>query len=417
MNKAGFFYTDITPASPVYLGGYASRTSPSEGIRDPLMLRIVTLEDNRGERLVIVTADMFAFSRKLSERLREKFAPLTLILNASHTHCAPILEPHYYKPEWKVDDKYVDKLEITLEQGIATALANLQPTRIEFGITDIPFGINRRRKNKQGKVEMRPAPTRLYNAAVPVFTFYRGNKLEALLYSCNCHPTSHGGQLISADYPGAVARHLSVPALFAQGACGSAKPRFFKADDKTFFDAATPEQLDSLGIDIAIRIMQLVNSRKMQELTLKLSSYETDFELPLDMKQVPSIEDWRKIINNKQSLSFERHSAEKFLQWQLNGMLPDSCAMHLCNIKLAKHIRIITLSGEITAEAALLIQNRYPEDNALVWGHSPYTATYIPTSNMLLEGGYEALDSQHFYAYSTPFTADIDFIIQQQLKD
>ncbi len=415
MNKAGFFYADITPSRSVYLNGYASRSKPSEGVNDPLCLRIVALEDKYAQRIVIVTADMFAFPKALSERIRQWIAPLPILLNASHTHCAPLLEPHYCAPEWEVDQTYVDKLEAMLKKGITAALADLQPVIIKFAVSDIHVGINRRRKNDFGQVGMRPNPSGLYNAAVPVFAFYRSEQLEALLYSCNCHPTSRGGQLISADYPGTIAQHLPVSALFAQGACGSAKPRFF--DNETMrFHSASQDELDKLGRNTANEIMKLVQSEKLQKINLDFSYHAVDFDLPLDTAQMPPAASYQEIIDNPKSFPYERHSAAALLRWQTEGSLATSCAMHLGNFKLTDKIRIITLSGEVTAEAAQLIEKHYPEENVFVWGHSPYAAAYIPTAAMLLEGGYEACESQQFYALSAPFSSEIDAIIQSQLN-
>jgi len=416
MNKVGFFYADITPNRPVYLDGYGDRSKPSEGVNDPLHLRIVALEDQNTQRVVIVTADMFAFPKALSERIRQWIAPLPVLLNASHTHCAPVLETRTYMPEWEVDHAYVHELEDTLKKGISEALADLQPAAIKFGVSDIPIGINRRRRNNHGQVEMRPNPNGLYDAAVPVFAFYRNKQLAALLYSCNSHPTSRGGQFVSADYPGAIAKHLPVPALFAQGACGSAKPCFFDHDQMLFF-SANQKQLDELGRNTANKIMELVQSEKLQEIDLALSHYAVDFNLPLDVAQLPPKESYQAIIDNPKSFLFEINVAKTFLHWQTNGILPTACGMRLGNFRITDGIRIITLSGEITAEAAELIKKRYPEEKVFVWGHSPYTAAYIPSTVMLSERGYEACDSQQFYALPAPFTTEIDLIIQRHLKD
>ena len=56
--KAGFSEADVTPPTGIHLAGYPSRSAPSEGVDDPLYLRIAALEDDAGERLVLVTADL-----------------------------------------------------------------------------------------------------------------------------------------------------------------------------------------------------------------------------------------------------------------------------------------------------------------------------------------------------------------------
>jgi hypothetical protein len=90
--------------------------------------------------------------------------------------------------------------------------------------------------------------------------------------------------------------------------------------------------------------------------------------------------------------------------------------MRLDGLKIAENVRIVALSGEITAEAAQLIQAFYPHETVMVWGHSPYTAAYIPSAAMLPERGYEACDSQQYYLLPVPFSAEIDDVIRCQLK-
>ena len=50
--RAGFAQRDVTPPVGVYLAGYPSRNEPSQGVDDPLYLRVVALEDDAGERIV-----------------------------------------------------------------------------------------------------------------------------------------------------------------------------------------------------------------------------------------------------------------------------------------------------------------------------------------------------------------------------
>ena len=95
--KAGFFEQDVTPTRPVFLAGYPSRAEPSEGADDPLYLRIVAVEGVMGERVVIVTADLLKFPKDMAWRTKawaeaELGLPsANLVINLSHTHCAPAL--------------------------------------------------------------------------------------------------------------------------------------------------------------------------------------------------------------------------------------------------------------------------------------------------------------------------------------
>src|SRR4051794_6411043 len=63
--SAGAASTDITPAGPVWLAGYASRKSPSEGVTLPIHAKALALRDADGGAVVLVTADLVGFDRAL----------------------------------------------------------------------------------------------------------------------------------------------------------------------------------------------------------------------------------------------------------------------------------------------------------------------------------------------------------------
>ena len=72
--RAGYAKVDITPAEPVYMGGYDLRDAPSDGIHgnDRLYARALVFELN-GTRVAFVMADIIGISdhdswrRKISQ--------------------------------------------------------------------------------------------------------------------------------------------------------------------------------------------------------------------------------------------------------------------------------------------------------------------------------------------------------------
>ncbi|MEO7145280.1 MAG: hypothetical protein ABI165_17430, partial [Bryobacteraceae bacterium] len=61
--RAGVARVDITPATPVWLSGFAARTQPATRVLQPLSAKALALEDRDGGRFVIVTADLIGFTR------------------------------------------------------------------------------------------------------------------------------------------------------------------------------------------------------------------------------------------------------------------------------------------------------------------------------------------------------------------
>ena len=100
--KAGMASTVITPDQPMWMAGYAARDKPSEGKAHDLNAKALALEDARGTRLVIVTVDLIGIPRPtrdwLEKHVTERYGVPrdALLLNASHTHCGPVIRETKY---------------------------------------------------------------------------------------------------------------------------------------------------------------------------------------------------------------------------------------------------------------------------------------------------------------------------------
>src|SRR5438270_12548685 len=88
--KAGVAKTEITPAQPMWLAGYASRTKPAEGMEMPLWIKVLALEDAEGRRALILTSDTLGIPQSIHKNvcasLKDKFTiePHHILLTASH---------------------------------------------------------------------------------------------------------------------------------------------------------------------------------------------------------------------------------------------------------------------------------------------------------------------------------------------
>ena len=98
--KAGVAHTKITPEGAYWMGGYASRTKPSEGTDLDLRGKALALQDATGAQVVFVTLDLLVVTPEISQAVlagakdRYGLSPANVLLNCSHTHCGP--EPVSY---------------------------------------------------------------------------------------------------------------------------------------------------------------------------------------------------------------------------------------------------------------------------------------------------------------------------------
>ena len=429
--KAGFSEADVTPPVGVYLAGYPSRNEPSEGVDDPLYLRIAALEDDSGERLVLVTADLLKFPRDMAWRTKRwcgaelGLSSASVIINLSHTHSAPGLFAQGCYPQWPVNVEYVWRFEQAIRDGIEAAINDVQPVQMRFGLHQAHFGVSRRLPHAEqgGRVTMAPNPDGFYDPNLPVSAFYIGGELRAVLYSYACHPTSKATLNISADWPGQVSQGLKrelggeVTTLFAQGAGASIMPRC------SFRDG--PQEYADYRAEVASDLAAFVRSDNMRDTDLRLRAAEKEFGIPYDLDKVPSEEQLAEAAGpydtpvpeelRPANRAILRLWAGQVLEKVRTGSVDSAFRMHLTRVLLNDHLQIIGLSGEVTAEVGQAIKSLFPDRQTVFLGYCSYTDAYIPTAAMLPEGGHEALGSVYFHDRPAPFVKEIDEVIEQEV--
>ncbi len=66
--KAGVARTVITPKTSQWMAGYAARTRPADGKLHDLWAKALALEDEKGNRVVLVTTDLLGFPKNSRTR-------------------------------------------------------------------------------------------------------------------------------------------------------------------------------------------------------------------------------------------------------------------------------------------------------------------------------------------------------------
>ena len=94
--RAGFGTRDITPPPGVGMSSFSADSRQAAGFRQRLHVRAIVLEDDSGERLALVVADLGQVSillhRKVADRTLRSGAGIgadRLLLSATHTHSGP----------------------------------------------------------------------------------------------------------------------------------------------------------------------------------------------------------------------------------------------------------------------------------------------------------------------------------------
>lgn len=151
---AGFARVDITPPPGGGLMGYATEGKRSRGHRMRLYARAMVLEDEGGERLAFVVADLGSVSPLLHRLAAQRTAARAgigadrLILTATHTHSAP---GHYYAaPAYDEQASTVQGFDSVhavfvaerIAESVLRAAETKRPARAVWGFTNV-WGLTR----------------------------------------------------------------------------------------------------------------------------------------------------------------------------------------------------------------------------------------------------------------------------------
>lgn len=411
--KAGTAKTVITPKSPVWMAGYGGRTKPAEGTHHDLYLRVLALEETgSGQRAVVVSSDTLGFSKPVYEavvaRLEQehKLPRAAVMLNASHTHCGPVLQGALYDT-YPLDAAQIEKIEAysreLIEFTVATvgkALSDLEPVTLEHtqGTTD--FAVNRR-TNREADVPQLRADNMLQGPvdhSVPVLAVRTSpGKLKALVLAYACHNTVLDFYQWCGDYAGFAQlaleeRYPGATALFVMG-CGA---------DQNPLPRRKVELAEKYGLQLADAVtMALKGPREQLAPRLK-----TEIELvPLALDGFPP----RKTL---EAMAAEKPNYRQ--RWAARLLtLPESVADRpypypVQAWRLGEDLLWLTLGGEVVVDYSLKFKNEFGYDT-WVTAYANDVMAYIPSARVRLEGGYEGQSSMIVYGQpSERWAADVE---------
>jgi neutral ceramidase len=379
--KAGFAAADITPALPFAMGGYDHRTSPAEGVHDPLYARALVLDDLSGGRLGLVAVDLVWVTAGLCETVaaRAGWARERLILAATHTHSGPLRSP-----DWLPD---------RLAALLAEASASLQPVEAVVGSAPVAgLGTNRH------------APDRPGPAAVKVLSFRRpgtgGVAPVGALIQYPCHPTVLGAEnlLVSADFPGSALRRIGANwSLYVNGAAGDVSTRFTRRGQ----DFAEVERMGALLAEAAgqaLAAAQPVAVPWLRAASLRLA-------LPLKPVPDPAAAAARTKAARQRLAELERAGAPVAelrraftalqgaeLEAGLEARLPhvEQCPT-LAAWALGPDLGLVTVPGELFFGPGEAVAAGSPFPATWLVGYAGGYSGYFPVRQAYAEACYEAL--------------------------
>ena len=409
--RVGIARREITPGGPIWMGGYASRQRPSEGVLQPLWAKALVLEDRGGVRAAIVTMDLIGIDRRLSEAVCRRALQTTgiprerILLNCSHTHSGPVVAgvtPLVYDLDAEQQAAvaaYAQTLEDSLVQVIEAAVEDLQPGRLTCGEGESNSAANRRAQRVPAKTPDAQPPASV-DHGVPVLVIRdEDDSLRGILFGYACHNTTLPIYQINGDYAGFAQAALEekcpgAVALFMIG-CGA---------DCNPHPRGEVELARQHGQSLATAVEAVLRSA----VEPVRGPLEVGFEqVELKLVDPPSKEDLERLLKDK---NVYQQRLAKYLLGELAAgrSLPDACSCPVQVIRFGDDLLMAALGGEACVDYALRLRREFAGKRIWIAGYSNDVFAYVPTERVLAEGGYEGGDAMMYFGLPGPFQPGLE---------
>lgn len=407
--KAGVAKTVITPEESLWMAGYAARNRPAEDILHDIWAKALAVEDASGTRVLLITADLLGMPKKLSDRIRDRLkdaydlSRAQVLLNSSHTHTGPVLEDALYdiypldEAQLKAVSKYSADLEDKIVDLAGEALASLAPAKIYTQNGVARFQVNRR-NNDEASLHIQTALNGPNDYAVPVIKVVNeAGEITAIAFGYACHPTVLSSYQWSGDYPGfaQIALEKKYPgatALFFQGAGADQNP----------LPRRTVPLAQQYGQMLAASVERVLNE-DMKELSPQLSTAYAEVDLSLN--DPPGKEVLTRMA--EEAPSYQKRWAERMLDKMNREETFQTSYPYPLQVWRLGDQAIFSLGGELVVAYAIQLKQIFGTD-IFVLGYSNDVMAYIPSAQILREGGYEGASSQMVYGLPGTWTPDIE---------
>ena len=218
---------------------------------------------------------------------------------------------------------------------------------------------------------------------------------RCVLFNYGCHPVMVYGFAwdgISPDWPG-VCRNTIVEALgpgthaqFIQGTAGNVRPRQLADLETRSFRKSTPDDVVATGSEIANDVLTALSRPEPIELRLACAS---GFAMsPRDHSNLPDIDHWEKLAQSDEELE---QNLGTYWRDRLNAGIPPVKFLpwSVGLIRIAEGHQIAWLANEVLSEWLPLLREWLDDPNLVAWGYCQDGRNYMPTDELIHEGGYE----------------------------
>ena len=423
--RIGTAKTKITPDKPVRMAGYSARPGPWKSVSSDLYAKALALEDQNGGRALLITADIIGFTSELSEAVCARLKTSTglerkaILLSSAHNHCGPMIALSRPAPpldadeehpltdaEWQNLIDYGRQLADKLARAGEAALKNLEPGRLSWGSGIVNFVMNRREFTENGII-LGVNPRGPVDRTVPVLRAESlGGELRGLVFGAACHCTTLDDDYMSIDgeFAGYAqtyieSRYPGVNAMFMAGCGGDANP----------YPRGTVKLARQHGEDLGQEVVRVLGTR-LKTVGGPIRTELRSVNLPLQKLTRREIE-----LLAREPSGTHKFFANGALQMLEGGKkLPESFRAPFALWQFGGDMTLIGYSGEPLVSYVALAEKALGPLNLWIAGYCNDVYGYLPSPQVLAEGGYE---TRGLYTDIGLFEASVQDVIGKALVD
>jgi hypothetical protein len=405
-------FVDITPTRPIPLAGWKDRTGTFSGVADRLETAGILLRV--GDRSVcVLSADLLYIGEALFDDAYDRVRTLGgedtgLLFAATHTHFAPSTDPA--KPLLGATDPAYLRWVIEQVRGLIELLFQAPPvaSKLIYATGHADHCVNRRKRVWRLKgilphreVRLRPNPRGFRDDTVRLIRVesMQGTRI-AILWSYACHPVAfpHRGQ-VSADYPGIVRQRFrqnsssELPVLFLQGFSGDLRPPSYPGSG--FMEDENP------GVLPRKRRFGVFNVEQYRKWASSLADEVVSVDGLANRRSLQPALEWKE----------SRIDLDKILE----GKETTGPPLHAVRLSIGKELEMIGLSAEVTSPYLEVVRRRFVGAETVPIGCVGPVFGYLPSDQMLKEGGFESEGFLNAAGHGGRFASGIEKRIEDLL--
>jgi len=352
---------------------------------------------------VIVGTDLtgfdYAFINKVkSDIFRRTGIPADAVLiNASHTHFAPVTQGWYswQEPNQYPDERYMEEVvRPNIVKAVCEAVDRLKPANLRFGRGQSIIGANRCLSGEEA----------LYDPTLDVVKVESTDgALSDVLFMASCHPVFRNagveGFTINGNYPSAAREFVmsgsnAANAIFLQGCSGDVNPIY--DDFRTMGNILGDDVLKVL--DRPMHAIEGEISCSLDSLLVEITPWSEDRIRQFRADNLPWIGDLESAKNVRW--------ADIMLKKYREGTMPAVMPIYIHTINIGNW-KLVGLSREAVTQYGIEIRRLWPDRLVSVIGYTNDVSSYLPAASHIKAHTYEGDNSFFWYSQPSLFPEDI----------